>query len=309
MLPTALPDKDGLRKTVSAAAVAASLGIQVNDRGLATCPFHDDTNPSLSFYVDDNGNQRWGCFPCGASGDSFDLVQRVKHVDFTSAIRYVENLSGISRPVQLRTRELDEEGLSRLVSEARENARSSDGLLCVAASLSETPNEEYDQVLRGLGWGVREDAIVVIPHFLVSGKLTGAKFRSPDGQKWSYPQSSFDDLYNFWSTPKFDFGIVTEGETDLAHVVYTTGLDAVALPTGASKLTRRWVTEICHRWTRVYLAFDGDAAGQSATWRWVTALSEEGYSSVYVMQVPDGEDLRSCGIEVENLMQGSYRAV
>lgn len=307
-------DKDDLRRSVPGPAVANSLGISVSEYGLAVCPFHDDHAPSLSFYTDDDGVQRWGCFPCGVGGDIFDLVQRIKHCGFTDAIKYVWRLSGTVPSAPPPTpKQIDQDGLDQLVAAAQQNAESSAGYMCVAASLSVEPDDDYDELLRGLGWGVEEDATVVIPHYDLTGKIRGAKFRGPDSRKWAYPGSEFPDLYNFYnSVAGHEHSVlVTEGETDLAHALYQRVplLDVVSLPTGANRMLPRWVKDVSRRWATVYLGFDGDDAGLQATRRWTTALSEEGSSSVYVLQVPSGEDLRSCGIGVEGLMQGSYRVV
>lgn len=70
--------------------VASALGLHVN-RHKALCPFHDDSNPSLTFSVRKN---RYRCFVCGASGGTIDLVMRYEHKDFLSACRYLNDVSG-----------------------------------------------------------------------------------------------------------------------------------------------------------------------------------------------------------------------
>jgi DNA primase len=48
----------------------------------ALCPFHNDTNPSLTI---DPKRQRYKCWSCGAHGDSFAFVQHMEKVGFTEA--------------------------------------------------------------------------------------------------------------------------------------------------------------------------------------------------------------------------------
>lgn len=55
------------------------------------CPFHHDTNPSL--WAHDNhqgtGIGRWGCNPCGISGDVYDFLERLHGYSQAEAIRWV----------------------------------------------------------------------------------------------------------------------------------------------------------------------------------------------------------------------------
>lgn len=65
--------------------VAQALGLSVN-RHKALCPFHNDSNPSLTFSVRKN---RYRCFVCGASGGPIDLVMNYLHKDFLSACKWL----------------------------------------------------------------------------------------------------------------------------------------------------------------------------------------------------------------------------
>lgn len=53
----------------------------------ACCPFHDDNNPSFSFYLD---NGRFKCFGCGEEGSIIDFVMKTRKWSFTKAVRYLE---------------------------------------------------------------------------------------------------------------------------------------------------------------------------------------------------------------------------
>lgn len=65
--------------------VAEALGLSVT-RHRALCPFHDDSNPSLTFH---RGKNRYRCFVCGASGGPIDLVMNYLHKDFVSACKWL----------------------------------------------------------------------------------------------------------------------------------------------------------------------------------------------------------------------------
>ena len=57
------------------------------------CPFHDDTNPSMSVSSD---KQIYKCFSCGASGNVFNFVMDYEKVDFKEAVSILAKRAGIS---------------------------------------------------------------------------------------------------------------------------------------------------------------------------------------------------------------------
>jgi hypothetical protein len=69
--------------------VLASIGIPLHGRGverMARCPLHADgkeANPSMSVNVQKG---LWRCHACDSGGDAIDLVQRVRGLDFRSAV-------------------------------------------------------------------------------------------------------------------------------------------------------------------------------------------------------------------------------
>ena len=56
------------------------------------CPFHDDTNPSMSVSRD---KQIYKCFSCGASGNVISFVMDYESVDFKEAINILAKRAGI----------------------------------------------------------------------------------------------------------------------------------------------------------------------------------------------------------------------
>ena len=56
------------------------------------CPFHDDTNPSMSVSRD---KQIYKCFSCGASGNVFQFVMDYEHVSFKEALKIIADKAGI----------------------------------------------------------------------------------------------------------------------------------------------------------------------------------------------------------------------
>ena len=68
-------------------SVADALGLEVR-RHKSLCPFHDDSNPSLTFSVRKN---RYKCYVCDAHGGVIDLVMHYEHKTFLEACRWLNN--------------------------------------------------------------------------------------------------------------------------------------------------------------------------------------------------------------------------
>ena len=70
-------------------SVANALGLGVR-RHKCLCPFHDDSNPSLTFSVSRN---RYRCYVCDARGGTIDLVMRYNHLGFIDACKWLSDSS------------------------------------------------------------------------------------------------------------------------------------------------------------------------------------------------------------------------
>ena len=57
------------------------------------CPFHDDTNPSMSVSRE---KQIYTCFSCGATGNVFKFVMDYENISFVEAVKLVADNAGIS---------------------------------------------------------------------------------------------------------------------------------------------------------------------------------------------------------------------
>ena len=80
---------DEIRRAVTARDAAERMGMTISRNGseyVTLCPWHNDTNPSLTLY-DDNGIGRCKCFACGNGGSSIDLVAQVERCSTTEASR------------------------------------------------------------------------------------------------------------------------------------------------------------------------------------------------------------------------------
>lgn len=58
---------------------------------VAKCPFHDDTNPSMSISPE---RKMFKCFVCGTGGSAISFVQKYLHIPFIEAMKKVADISG-----------------------------------------------------------------------------------------------------------------------------------------------------------------------------------------------------------------------
>ncbi len=65
------------------------------------CPFHDDTNPSMSVSPE---KQIYTCFVCGASGNVFSFIQDYDNVSFPEAVKTVANKIGYNLHFEVKTK-------------------------------------------------------------------------------------------------------------------------------------------------------------------------------------------------------------
>lgn len=66
--------------------------VQKGRNYFGVCPFHDDTNPSMSVSRE---KQIYRCFSCGASGNVFTFVQEYEHISFKEALEQLAKKAGI----------------------------------------------------------------------------------------------------------------------------------------------------------------------------------------------------------------------
>lgn len=82
--------KERIKREVSIQRLAEARGIKLRRHGrswMGLCPFHKDTNPSLSI---DPGKNEWKCFGCGRGGDVIEWVKNAEGVSFTHAVELLK---------------------------------------------------------------------------------------------------------------------------------------------------------------------------------------------------------------------------
>ena len=83
-----------IKESISIVDVIADY-ISLTPRGknyFGICPFHDDTNPSMSVSPEKG---IYKCFSCGATGNAFKFVQDYEKVSFQEAVKTVAQKAGI----------------------------------------------------------------------------------------------------------------------------------------------------------------------------------------------------------------------
>ena len=68
-----------IKGLVTAREAAEHYGLNVNSRGMALCPFHDDHNPSMKL------DERFHCFGCGEDGDVIDFTAKYFNLSLKEA--------------------------------------------------------------------------------------------------------------------------------------------------------------------------------------------------------------------------------
>ena len=80
-----------IKSIVAPADAAKRYGLPVQRNGMALCPFHNDTHPSMKLYDD-----HFYCFACGAHGDVIDLTAKLLGLNFKETVHRLDVDFGIS---------------------------------------------------------------------------------------------------------------------------------------------------------------------------------------------------------------------
>ena len=272
-------------------------------RWVGLCPFHPDKTPSFS--VNQKGRDwLWGCFPCNASGNIFEFIQKTDGVEFPEAAEIVHQylygsksdaweetkarvdqvFQPLSGPKKFKTYPLEE---MKLVEEAlakSDDARRwlhSRGITLQTAQqmhLGYRQNLELaklkDPDIAGAGW-------IVFPS-IEDGVIRSIKFRSV-ARKAFYRQPNMETgLYGVHNVDLLRPLMVVEGEVD-AITLQQSGYAAVSLPSASISVTPE-MKDIIMSAPRVILAGDSDNAGSIA----MEKLWQELKENTFLLHWPEG---------------------
>ena len=281
------PDKDELRARLPLAFVCRELGIYLDANGLALCPFHPDTNESFHLWQGVSG-ERWGCWPCGESGDLYSLIIRLTACTFREAIERARELLAV----------LPHDFEAPRITPSR-RSRPGDPITWygeVNAALERAKERPWPQVFREWGVGIDLAGNLLQPHWAPDRTLTGCKVRGRGphaGKKWSLDPSTYPHLYGSWRPVTSSHVLLCEGESDCISASEAAAregilLDTLALPSGIRNPMPSWL-DFLARWQYVLIAFDADNASLQKTLAWVDALGQRGIA----VELPWDSDLRT----------------
>ena len=91
-------------------------GIEVDRKGFARCPFHNEKTASFKVYP----NNKFYCFGCGAAGSVIDLVRRMENLDFSGACERLDGDISYSRQRRLSKLKREREKAAQKRSEAED---------------------------------------------------------------------------------------------------------------------------------------------------------------------------------------------
>ena len=287
--------------------VAEALGLSVT-RHRALCPFHNDSNPSLTFSVRKN---RYRCFVCGACGGPIDLVMRYLHKDFLSACKWLSEEHSVvitsetpQTPQTFQTKPFDASRYERFFARPWLNEEARRFLF--------TERHLDPRVIRWCrltSWKDKQGTPwLQIPYYDRDGKLIGIQNRNLSWSKIPQP-SSLNSQPS--SAPRFRFPtgaqcsiynlpvlnllkpgeplFLTEGCSDCWSML-SAGHKAIAIPSATllSKKDIQILSTLNSQLSTVFHIFpDQDAAGEQLYNRLVEASIHHGFTLVR-HQLPTG---------------------
>jgi DNA primase len=268
------------------------------------CPFHEERTPSFSV---NPSKGLYYCFGCGKGGDLFSFVRETQGLDFAGAVEWLAERFRIpleyeqSAPREddyLAGRGLREEtcrefrlglapGGGLLTRKAREKGFTVDELR--EAGLSRQRGDDYFQ------------RRLLFPLADARGRVVGFQARrlhDDDPLRAKYVNTPESQLFTKGAVvygldkardaiAKEDRACVVEGNTDVIALRQSRFRPVVACM--GTALTEAQLRELGRLTKRLWLAFDGDAAGATATLRGMEAAVAQGFD-VNVVALPPGVD-------------------
>ena len=277
------------------------------------CPFHDDTNPSMSVSRE---KQIYTCFSCGATGTVFTFLQDYEHISFIEALKICADKAGIDLNIKNYKEKTKDNELYEMYEVAsklyQNNINTNDGIEAkeylnerkitddiikefkIGLALKDNKltkllkKKKYDEnkliksglvVKNGLDMYDSFYDRIMIPIEDASGKIVGFSGRiykkyydnKPSKYKNTTETEIFkkgEILYNY-KLAKEEARlkgnvIIMEGFMDLFRA-YSIGIKNVVVSMGTA-VTKEQATLLKRMAKDIILCFDGDSAGEKATY-------------------------------------------
>lgn len=299
-----------IKDEVSIIEVAADFGLEVKGNK-ALCCFHDEENPSLTFYPHTNS---FHCFGCGAGGSVIDFYMEHHVCDSLTAARKLAEDYNIpwqyDESTEDRLKRKEEEALQKdleeLVKRWHSNLREEDiehlkkrGLseeFIEAMQIGYEPNErpEEPDVAKKLGLISENGRYLAAKSIIIPFKLYGKValpvfYRPGQNPKYMMPSGWKKPLIGADSISRQHELYLAEGVFDYLCLIQF-GFPALC-PVG-TRLNENQKKQLS-RASRIMVAFDGDDAGRSAG----LELCQEYFPKARMLELPDGKDVNDLLID------------
>jgi len=209
-------------------SVAERLGLKV-ERHRCLCPYHDESNPSLSFLVRKN---TFRCFSCGAHGGVIDLAMKVLNKGFREACEWLSQgdlrLSSLNPPsstLNLHPSTFNPSRYLRFFEHPFINSAA--GHFLFDERKLNPRVVEWCRITSWKNW-------LQIPYFDINGNLIGVQWRNltEDGPRFKFPYGSQCHIYNLPILKYLCSGeelYIAEGCSDCWSLL-SSGHKAIAIP-------------------------------------------------------------------------------
>lgn len=262
---------------------------EVHNRKIV-CPFHDDKNPSLSFYEDS-----FYCFGCGATGDVFSYIEKMYSFGFVQSILFVAEKLGqeveVDKDLSFK-KTVQPSVLEKQWEEYKKNIK-------LFPTLAKQTRQFFPLEV---GYDL-DKKYFVFKYTSKTGEILGftkrRAFESTDSRYPKWVHSSIENsnislcanIFNLGDAIKYirkkDHVILVEGPKDIIPWILTNHKEVVA--TSGCK-NEAHIFDILPRTSRITLSYDSDDAGRKGMIGLVCLLSQTRELSDIDCYFFDGKD-------------------
>jgi DNA primase len=318
---------------ISEILVAENIAFKRIGREVVTiCPWHSDTNPSLT--VNDDKNICF-CFACGGGSDGIAYVQQKFGLTFSEAIERIAQ----KHAIVIEYDDIDIEESLRLAAERKKLVDSvkSDHekyRIClrnevtgfrarqwlIGRDIEPSTSREF-----GIGWapsGYFADRVVVPIHDH-RGTIVGFTGRriSEDSSPQKYKNSASSQLFDkgalifnehraLEQARIAGYVVFVEGHFDVISL-WQHGIKNVVATQGTAGPSRESIKRLMRQCRRFVLCYDGDSGGNKAIEHFLKVagpLACQGELTITIAQLPEGKDPDDCirnGIDIHAIIESA----
>lgn len=294
----------------------------VGPRLKCLCPFHEELDPSFNVFASTGGTDldRYHCWSCQAKGDAIELLKHFEPELVGANGKATAAFFSRIRELIVEVADSGWAGPSGVVPQKPFDAAQAEEI--VVASQNDPSYKRIEEFLsfkkeqRGEhAWPYPPSYLMdtwrvgtygswwIIPYYDSEQQLIAYKrWTAPEKPRMAVTGSSWSGhLYGDWFPDDDDRPILLcEGESDTWYAHFYVGevYRVLGLPTGTNSSTAP-AERMAGR--TVFIAFDGDQPGRSASQKWAEELERHG-ANVRIVPVPEGKDLSTAG-EIEILIR------